>query len=262
MDKLYRPIIDDMANFLDALMSREDPKITKLNKSQKREIILAFLKSAGIVKLIRYKHCSELWKASGKFYEAMERGPRSQKYYLSMAEECCLLKLGSASSFNKWPYFATSLATIFSLEYKLFFKWLMAEIDIIKVGFEYLPLHGLNGKSKTVAIEFALGALMRTHVEQCVRNYTTRIKREEKRRRKKREAKRQRCLAEQNIEIASAIEQVSTKVATNSSEAGPTPERPITFDAFEHDFAFNNDFAVEYDFGFDRKTEPAKLLTQ
>jgi hypothetical protein len=227
MAKYEQAIIGDMVLFLDALMSRLDPKIAKLNKAKKKKFILKFFKYAGLIKLGNHRRSGGVWKFSYKFYDEIERGrPSRGKDYEFFLGNC----VGPQGLELDWFHFVDCLVTIFSLEYKLFFEWLLVEIKIIKLGLRILSSHGLTGKAKADAISFTLAVLMAIYGERCLRHCASLIKRETKRK-----AKRQRRLAEQfsNINTSSATEQLSTKVATNSSEAVLTPGRPDTIDAVD-----------------------------
>jgi hypothetical protein len=236
MAKRYEArIFEDMVFFIDSLMSLVDPEIKKLNESKRKKIILKFFQWAGFITKKTDKRSGGVWRFSDKLYEAMERGrPRAGRDYASFVGYCLRRPHGL-----KWDRFCflVCLVTIFSHEDKSFFSWLQAEIKTIKLGFKILPLHGLSGRRKVVAIDYALAALLLTQIDQCVRHCTSRLKHEAKRQRR-REARKQRRLTDQNVTISSAGTELRTMVPTNSSEAVPTPERADTVDAVNKVGAF------------------------
>jgi hypothetical protein len=216
-----------MVLFIDTLMLAIDQKIATYNKTKRQDIILKFLESAGVVKLINYKRRRKIQKSHTENYETIKIRSWREKYYLSMALRCCLSVRGVYSD-DKWHYFTILLATVFSYEHTRFSKWLVEEIDTVDVGFKYLPLRGLSGKSKTVAIEFALKILMPRYVEKCACHYKSQIKRDKK---------WKRWLAKQEVDVQAVLgfTQPSTKVVTNSTETDPSAEHPSADDASKCD---------------------------
>ena len=70
------------------------------------------------------------------------------------------------SADDKWRYFATSLATIFSNEVKRFFWWLDAVVKTVKLASEYFRLMELSKEHEVTGVQFALEVLRDAAVER------------------------------------------------------------------------------------------------
>lgn len=237
MFKYVRPIIKDMVFFVDRLMIGLYPPFKKLNEAKRQNYILKYFRFARLVKIKKHKRSGDVWEFGEKLAGALKRGRLGGRQdYETFVTNC----VGPCGLETDWFNFVNALVTIYSREDKLFFEWLRAEIKIIKLGRKILSSHGLTGKPKDDAISFTLAVLMVIYVLQCFRHFESRIKRKVKRK-AKRKAKRERELAEQNINIetSSALEQLSTDAATNSSKVVLAPERPNMVDAVDKVIAFD-----------------------
>jgi hypothetical protein len=109
--------------------------------------------------------CGEL---TDKVYEAIDCGPQSGENYLSMALDCLSCR-GVYSADDKWRYFTTSLATIFSNEAERFFWWLDATVNTIKIAPEHF--RELSEEHKATGVQFALEVLRLAAVERSFYHY-------------------------------------------------------------------------------------------
>jgi hypothetical protein len=167
MDKV---LADHMVYFIYKLMSLVDPEIDTLNENERKEFILLFIQSAGLLELTKCEQSGDVVEITAKIYELMEGGTRNGQSYLSIALDC-LSRRGGCGANNKWHYFATSLAAIFSHEDKFFFRWLSATIKAINFGVEYLPFQEIDSDFQSTAILFALETVLHIDVERCAEHY-------------------------------------------------------------------------------------------
>jgi hypothetical protein len=138
MDISENAIIEQMVFFISNLMSLVDPELEILNENERKEFIFLFFQNAGLIESIKCEQSADRWELTDKVFEAIDRGPQSGENYISMALDC-LSRVYSAD--DKWRYFATSLATIFSNEAERFFWWLDATMNTIKIAPEYFRLN-------------------------------------------------------------------------------------------------------------------------
>jgi hypothetical protein len=163
---MEQDLIDDMVLFLDTLMLRVDHEIGKLDKNERREVILRFFQNVGLIERTKCKQSGDVLKIAGKLNEVMERGIRGGHDYLSMALGC-VSNRGGYSVGDKWYYFASSLAAVFSCENEFFFRRLLAEKDIIYI---FDPTSFLFD---SLVESFSL-----TNVERCADHYLSQTKRD------------------------------------------------------------------------------------
>jgi len=121
--------------------------------------------------------------------------------------------------------FLAYVGTMFAYEEKSFFRWVLAEMDIIEFGRKTLPKFGASKRATDGAIKFAVSSLFLIDRARCLRHFLSRWRRDEKRRKARREARRQegreeesqRGLEVQNIPVgtSSTMEaSVTTDVAS------------------------------------------------
>ena len=116
-------LVGRMVLFIDTLMLFVDPKSETLNENERKGFILLFLQTTGFVELAKCNRLGNICQMNDATYEAFEHRQRSENNYLSMALDCMSRREDGGSN-DKWHYFATSLATIFSREDESVFRCL------------------------------------------------------------------------------------------------------------------------------------------
>jgi hypothetical protein len=176
MDGLYRPAMMTgyMVNFLDTLMSSLDSKIAKLNKNERREIILLFLENSGcavLAALARYETPDDVATTIEKIYDAMESGRPNEQRCLSMALKCLSERMTWRAG-DKWHYFAMFLAKTYADEKMALLRFLVAMFRTLIYGLGDPPLFTVKSK-RLATVMFTLETIMRVDVERCaVRHYS------------------------------------------------------------------------------------------
>ena len=168
MGKLYKPTMmtDYLVDFLDLLMSAQDSKIEKLNKAERREVVLLFLEKSGFTALTHDESSNDVTKAINKIYNTMKSTlPNEQRCQL-MALSCLSARM-TWSAGDKWHYFAMFLAKTFVDEKVALLSFLVAMFRTIIFGFGDPPLFTLKCK-RLATVMFTLDTIMRVDVERCV----------------------------------------------------------------------------------------------
>lgn len=159
-----------MVFFISNLMSLVDPELEGLNENEREEFIFLFFQNAGLIESIKCEQSGDRWELTDKVYEAIDRMPQCGENYISMALDC-LSRREVFSADDKWRYFATSLATIFSNEAERFFWWLDATVNTIKIAPEHFRLKELSEEHEATGVQFALEVLRVAAVERSFYHY-------------------------------------------------------------------------------------------
>jgi hypothetical protein len=167
---MYKLLTNRIVLFIDTVMLFVDPEMDTLNENERREVILLFIQSAGLVELKESEQRGDFSKMTDRIYKAMGGEPRTEESYLSIARSC-LSDRERCGVGNKWHYFATSLARIFAHEERSFFSWFVATIKTINYGIDYSFSPELDLKFQDNAIQFALDVVLNMDAERCAEHY-------------------------------------------------------------------------------------------
>jgi len=170
MNQHENPIIEQMLQYIDNLMSLVDREIEKLDTDERRAFIFLFFQSSGIVELIAREQSVEIWEIADELDELINDAVGSGRNYVPAALSC-LSHRAAWGADDRWHKFATSLATVFLLEEKSIFKFLNDIIQTIKMASEYDRFRDLSAAHVVTATEFALDVLRLTGVEQSICHY-------------------------------------------------------------------------------------------
>ena len=233
MTTLAHPIIHDMVSFMDGLVMGISPKDgKKLKKVRRKELIFEFFKRAGFIRLIERKRFDYVWwDITEKGSEAIRRGrPRNKQDYVETALHFGEYERVHGMKLEEFEFMA-GVGTMFAYEEKSFFRWVRTEMYVIQFWREVLTKLGSSKRSTDDAVKFAVSSLFLVDRARCLRHFSSRWKRDERRRRakrearrqRKREAERQRASVVENIPVgtSSVTEESVTDVATHCAETSP-----------------------------------------